>query len=379
MKVSVLAFDLSDNATGRADLLARLLAPRYEVEVVGPRFGDAVWRPARDGAVRYRALPGARWPRFGAMLPALARLADGDVLFASKARPTSFGVALLARRQRRRPLILDIDDWELGFFYRAGFWGRVGRLLNLGNPNGLPWTWLAERFVARADALTVASRFLADRFGGILVPHVRDTEAWAPERFDRAAARARLGVGDARVVMFLGTPRGHKGVEDLVEATAGLDAARLVLVGANADSAAARRWAARGHVKVVGEIPFDDVPRYLVAADVVAVPQRATTDTLGQVPAKLFDAMALGRPIVSTAVSMIPEILEGCGVLVRPGDTTALRVALGRLLDDPASAAELGRRARQRCAERYSFATARAVLFPLIDDLASKFRLKRGT
>src|SRR5205823_3358407 len=224
VKVSVLAFDLSDNATGRADLLARLLAPRYEVEVVGPRFGNDVWRPARDGAIRYRALPGARWPRFGAMLPALARLADGDVLLASKPRPTSFGVGLLARRRRRRPLILDVDD--------------------------------------------------------------------------------------------------------LVEATAGLDDARLVVVGADPASAAARRWAAREHVRVVGEIPFDDVPRYLVAADVVAVPQRATTDTLGQVPAKLFDAMALGRPIVSTAVSMIPEILEGCGVLVRPGDATALRVAL---------------------------------------------------
>src|SRR5207247_9404932 len=116
---------------------------------------------------------------------------------------------------------------------------------------------------------------------------------------------ARLGVGDARVVMFLGTPRGHKGVEDLVEATAGLDAARLVLVGANADSAAAPRWAARGHVKVVGEIPFDDVPRYLVAADAVAVPQRATTDTPGQVPATLFGATALGRPDASQAGFMI--------------------------------------------------------------------------
>ena len=158
-------------------------------------------------------------------------------------------MGLLARRQRHRPLILDIDDWELGFFYRGGVWGRIGRLLNVSNPNGLPWTWLAERLVSHAHAMTVASRFLAERFGGVLVPHVRDTEAWAPERFDRAAARARLGVGDARVVMFLGTPRGHKGVEDLVEATAGLDAARLVLVGANADSAAARRWAARGHVK----------------------------------------------------------------------------------------------------------------------------------
>jgi len=379
VKVSVLAFDLSDNATGRADLLARLLAPRYEVEVVGPRFGDDVWRPARAGGIRYRALPGARWPRFGATLPALARLADGDVLLACKPRPTSFGTALLARRQRRRPLILDIDDWEVGFFHRGGFWGRVGRLLNLSNPNGLPWTWLAERLVSRADALTVASRFLAERFGGALVPHVRDTEAWAPERFDRAAARARLGVGDARVVMFLGTPRGHKGVDDLVEATAGLDGARLVLIGADLAGAAARRWAAREHVKVIGEIPFDDVPRYLVAADVVAVPQRATTDTVGQVPAKLFDAMALARPIVSTAVSMIPEILEGCGVLVRPGDPTALRVALGRLLDDPASAAELGRRARQRCTERYSFAAARAVLFPLIDRLVAKFPAEPGT
>jgi glycosyltransferase involved in cell wall biosynthesis len=379
VKVSVLAFDLSDNATGRADLLARLLAPRYDVEVVGPRFADDVWRPARDGGVHYRAVRGARWPAFASVLPALVRLADGDVLLASKLRPTSFGVGLLARRQRRRPLLLDIDDWELGFFYRGGFWGRVGRLLNLSNPNGLPWTWLAERLVSRADALIAASRFLATRFGGVLVPHVRDTDAWAPERFDRAAARARLGVGDARVVMFLGTPRGHKGVEDLVEATAGLDGARLVLVGAGAGSAAARRWAACEHVKVVGEIPFDDVPRYLIAADVVAVPQRATTDTIGQVPAKLFDAMALGRPIVSTAVSMIPEILEGCGVLVPPQNPTALRAALGRLLDDPAGAAELGRRARQRCAERYSFTAARAVLFPLIDDLAARFAAARRT
>ena len=127
MKVSVLAFDLSDNSTGRADLLARLLASRYAVEVVGPRFGAEVWRPARDGAIGYRARAAARYPAFAAPAAALARLADGDVLFASKPRPTSFGIALLARRQRRRPLILDVDDWELGFFCRSGAWGRLGR------------------------------------------------------------------------------------------------------------------------------------------------------------------------------------------------------------------------------------------------------------
>ena len=127
-----------------------------------------------------------------------------------------------------------------------------------------------------------------------------------------------------------------------------------------------------GFVRLVNEIPFDDVPRYLVAADVVAVPQRATTDTLGQVPAKLFDAMALGRPIVSTSVSMIPEILDGCGVVVPPGDVPALADAVRMLLAAPEHAAQLGRRARERCQARYSYAAARAALFPLIESVVSR-------
>ena len=378
MKISILAFDLSDNATGRADLLARLLAPRWQVEVVGPRFGDDVWRPARGSGVSHGALAvgGARrYPRFAGHWRELAARADGDVLYASKLRPTSYGAALLARRRRRRPLLLDIDDWEVGFFRRAGAWGTLGRALNVGNPNGLPWTWLMERLVGRADAITVASRFLQRRFGGTLIPHVRDTEAWDPARYDREAARARIGIDAERVVMFLGTPRGHKGVDDLVEAVGlvGGDV-RLVLVGADATGESGRRWAARPWVRLVGEIPFDDVPRYLVAADAVAIPQRATSDTVGQVPAKIFDAMALGRPIVSTAVSMIPEILDGCGVLVPPGNVVALATALRQLLDDPASAAELGRRARERCREHYSFTAARAALFPIVERAVAAMR-----
>src|SRR5919197_4381470 len=150
--------------------------------------------------------------------------------------------------------------------------------------------------------------------------------------------------------MFLGTPRAYKGVDDLVEAVGLLGpGVVLALVGADRDRAAARRWATLPHVRVLGEVPFDDVPRYLVAADVVAVPQRATTDTVGQVPAKLFDAMALGRPIVSTAVSMIPEILDGCGLVVPPGDPGALAAAIRRLLERPGEARELGASARQRC------------------------------
>jgi len=373
VKVSVLCFDLADNALGRAELLARLLAPRYDVDVVGPQFEDALWRPVAGSPIPHRGVRARRYPGFARIVPELLRLVDGDVIYASKPRPTSFGLGLLARARRRRPLILDVDDWELGFLYRSGRWGRVGRALNLGNPNGLTWTWLTERRVPAADALTVASRFLQHRFGGVFVPHVRDTAAWDPARYDRSASRARLGVGDERVVMFLGTPRGYKGLDDLVQAVGQLDArVVLALVGVDAASGWGARYGASPRIKIVGEIPFDDVPRFLAAADVVAVPQRATNDTVGQVPAKLVDAMAMARPIVATEVSMIPEMLEGCGVVVPPEDPSALAKAIGGLLADPSRAAELGRQARQRCIAQYSFTSARATLFPLIEALASR-------
>lgn len=376
LAISVVAFDLSDNATGRADLLARLLAPEYDVTVVGPRFGNQVWRPAREGHVAYRAAPGGRYPAFAARITPLLELIDGDIIYASKLRPTSYGLGLLARARRARPLVLDVDDWELGFFYRSRPWRRIGRAFNVGNPNGLPWTWLMERLVRRADALTVASRFLQTRFGGTLIHHVRDTEAWDPARQDPGWARAALAADGRPLVMFLGTPRAYKGIDDLVDAVASLSGeVLLAIVGVKANSADAARWARYPFVRLLGEIPFDDVPRYLVAADVVAVPQRATSDTRGQVPAKLFDAMAMGRPVVSTAVSMIPEILDGCGLVVPPGDVRALGAALQRLLGDRAAAEALGRLARRRCEEHYSFTAARGHLYPLIDRLAAAHRL----
>jgi glycosyltransferase involved in cell wall biosynthesis len=247
--------------------------------------------------------------------------------------------------------------------------------VNLGNAAGLPWTWLCERLTGLADGVTVASRFLQRRFGGALITHVRDTNAWKPGCADPREGRRRLGVGHERLVMFLGTPRGYKGLEDLAAAVTALTRPDVVLavIGASPDSSAGQRILRLcPRATLVPWVPFEEIPSFLSAADVVAVPQRDTPDTLGQVPAKLFDAMALGRPVVSTRVSMIPEILDGCGLIVEPGDVAALSAAIGRLIDDPAHAQALGARARERCVERYSFDAARRDLFPLVEKLTGR-------
>ncbi len=69
----------------------------------------------------------------------------------------------------------------------------------------------------------------------------------------------------------------------------------------------------------------------------------------------ILEFMALGRPIVATAVGGTPDLLAGgeAGVLVPRADPAALGAAIGDLLDDPARAAALGERARMRQREQY--------------------------
>src|SRR6266851_1091779 len=112
--------DVPDNAAGRADLLARLLAPLGEVEVIGPRSGPTPWMPVAGGPVRYAGVPERRMPGFIMTMAELARRADGDLVYASKTRLGSAGIGYLKRILGRRPLLLDIDDWEVGFYLRSG-------------------------------------------------------------------------------------------------------------------------------------------------------------------------------------------------------------------------------------------------------------------
>jgi L-malate glycosyltransferase len=70
----------------------------------------------------------------------------------------------------------------------------------------------------------------------------------------------------------------------------------------------------------------------------------------------LLEYMAAGRAVVATAVGAAPDLVEDGvhGLLVPPGDASALAGAIDRLLRDPALAARMGRAARTRAFQRYS-------------------------
>jgi glycosyltransferase involved in cell wall biosynthesis len=69
-----------------------------------------------------------------------------------------------------------------------------------------------------------------------------------------------------------------------------------------------------------------------------------------------LEAMATEKPVIGTAVGVIPEVLENgvSGYMVAPGETGPLVEALEDLLDHPEMAREMGRKARKRVEERYT-------------------------
>lgn len=357
MKICILCFDLSNNSLGRAGLLAMALSPQHKVEVIGPAKSGKIWFPMQGMGISIRPYPWKRYPFFISTIRKMIKETDADVLIACKLRPTSFGIALIKKWASGIPVIVDIDDWELGFLYHSGFWGKVGRFLNFSNPNGLPYTWLMERLTGFADSTIVSNRFLQNKFSGPLVYHCRDTTLLDPDKFDSTRIKTKLGLEGKQIVMFLGTQRAHKGMDELFLAIEKITDPniKLVLIGAepSIQNHVNNIKSSQDKVVIFPKIPFKELPEHLSAADILVIPQRDTTDTQGQIPAKLFDAMAMAKPVITTPLSDIEEVLGGQGYLIDPSNPDQLAKTIEYIFANPEEARIKGLNARKRCQELY--------------------------
>ena len=376
MKISILCFDLSSNAFGRAGLLAIALSKIYDVEIIGPSKREKIWAPMAQIDIPIKKFVWERYPGFHRIKKNIMDVIDGDVILASKLMPTSFGIGLQKKIFSGKPLLLDIDDWELGFFYHSGFWGKVGRFLNFSNPNGLPYVLRIERLVGHADAVSVSNRFLQKKYGGTLLPHCRDTDVLNPLKFNAGDVKEKMGFVGKKILMFLGTPRPHKGIDDLLQAFKKVDNSdlNLVIIGVENKQEFLKGIdeSVKNRVTIIPKIPFNKLSEYLSVADIISIPQRRTSDSVGQIPARLFDAMAMGKPIIATRVSDIPEVLGDCGYLVDPSNPSQLANAIQYVLSHSDEARVKGDAARARCRQKYDIRNLESGLRGLIEQAAGK-------
>ncbi len=102
-----------------------------------------------------------------------------------------------------------------------------------------------------------------------------------------------------------------------------------------------------------------DLFRAIASADLYVQPSREEG-----LPLALVEAMALGAPVVATAVNGIPEVVEHdvTGLLVPPEDVGALAQAIGTVLDDPTLADRLAQAGRGRIQPDHDLAAVAATM-----------------
>ncbi|HEV8610778.1 MAG TPA: glycosyltransferase [Thermoanaerobaculia bacterium] len=350
MKITVLSHNLSTNAAMRAYRVV-LAARRFaEVTLAGPVERIGLW-DALPAEPWIRTVTERRFPKFARNLLELVAAADGDVLIAVKPHLASFGAALVAAECRGVPVILDMDDLDVTLAPREE-WEANPEMADPSRPASAVYVSLLTRAVGAASAITVSSTALQRRFGGTLLPHGSSIDVFNPAAVDRHEARAAFGF-HGPTVLFPGTPRAHKGVETLARAVAAIPGAQLAVTCRPDKDLAEPEWRNFPLIRIP-MVPNDSMPRLLAAADVVAIPQSDSEAAGYQMPMKVYDAMAMGRPIVASSVSDLPHVLQGCGRVVPPDDVAALATALSELLAHPEAAFALGQRARARALQSYS-------------------------
>jgi len=369
LKISLVVSDLSGGGAIRAFLLAQVLQKlNHDVDIVGFQFGKELYAIPPAG-ILVMAVPGQKYPEFMFQASSLLSKIYGDVIYAVKPKPSSFGLSLLKKfSQGGRPLLLDMDDWEMSWYGGDEWHYRPSPkqlYRDIFKPNGQLrepdhplYVKFMEKLVSYADAITVDTSFLQNRFGGLYVPNGKDTEMFDPQKYDSEKSRELYGLSGYRILMFPGAPRPHKGVEDVLQALDLLNEPdlRLAIVGGSPyddyDDRLMQQWG-RWIVKLP-KCPVEEMPQVVAAAHVVVVPQRDTLTAQAQFPLKLTDGMAMAKPVLSTRVGDIPEILGDTGYLVAPSSPEQIAAQIALIFADLEAAAQQGIRARARCVKYYS-------------------------
>lgn len=259
------------------------------------------------------------------------------------------------------PYVVTSHGSDVRLFDRGGWWRRTGR-----------------RVLARAAAVTAASRFLADdleRHAGPLAHPVLVT----PMPLDVAtfeAARATPKATPPRI-LFAGNLVPSKGVDVLIHALAILKARavpfRARILGEGPAKAGLERLAEQEGVGSDVEwspfLPQDRMSAEYGASTIAVLPSRGQAEGLGLT---LVEALLAGCAVVGTPAGGIPEVVQDgvTGLIARDGDAADLAEKLARLLLDPGLRERLTQAGRTMALATYATESATRRFLDLYDAIA---------
>lgn len=348
-------------------------SPPWQVRSLAPRRGAVPRRGLGDGPDSDRELLRPSWSA-SALASDAARLAWWRVwteYFYRRALPLleserpdmiyeRYVVGSLAGQRLARKLNLPlIVEMNASFTFPTEWWGHHSAI----------YPWAVRRhegaLAAQASHVVVVSSALRRHLRALGVADAKisvlsngvDVERFRPDPHAGAHVRARHGLEpDHQVVGFIGSLRPWHGVELLLAGARRLVTAapklRLLIVGDGPVrgplEASAREQGLGDRVVFTGSVPREEAPAHVAAMDIAVAPYPRLPDFHFS-PLKLFEYMAVGKPVVASRYPDISTVLEHGrnGLLVEPGNVDEVTSAILELIRDRDLAARLGSEARR--------------------------------
>ncbi len=272
-------------------------------------------------------------------------------------------------------VIYEVHDLEAQHPSKAGKWPRGSwrRVLHWLDRSALLGS---DHLVSLTEAFKqwVVLKRLRQESDVTVIPDAYDPAIYFPTSRDEARRTLRLPTEPA-IVGYAGLTFAHRRLDLLVRAVAqvveSFPNVLLMLVGGRPEEVAeirllGRRLGIESRFVLTGQVSQVEAALYMNAADLLVIPDTVTRLTAS--PLKLFEYMAVGKPIVCKEMPALREVLSmseagaevGAALYFREGDVESLANALLSVLQDSQLAARLAKRALAR-AEPYTYA-ARAAL-----------------
>lgn len=214
-----------------------------------------------------------------------------------------------------------------------------------------------------------------------VVPNGVETQIWKPGPRNNALRR-QLGWGNDFVVLYLGTLGMAHALHRLVQAAGELKSRpglRLVLVGEGAEKEKIREMIKdKGltNIQVLNSVSKQKVPQYYAACDVGVVHLRDTPLFKEVLPSKIFEYLAMERPVISAVGGDANRLIldSGGGVGIEPENPRQLADTILKLSRQRARLGKMGKKGRHYVLRNYNRTTLAASYIGWLEQITRKKR-----
>jgi len=188
-----------------------------------------------------------------------------------------------------------------------------------------------------------------------LIPNGVDTTVFNPNRYSESD-RSRFNAQKEKLCIYCGRVEEWAGINMIVGLSKMFQQKRpdvkFLIVGDGK-----KRVEKLQNVTVLREVSYEDIPAILACGDIVLVPFPRNEVSHAASPLKLFEGMAMEKPVVAGELSGTKEVIVNCenGILADPDDLNDWFESILRLVDNTSIAEEIGKKARLTVERNYTW------------------------